>query len=119
MPDMKTYDGGCHCGRVRYQVSTNLEPVLSCNCSICRKRGYLLTFVPRAQFKLLLGDHDQTDYQFNKKVVHHLFCTSCGISSFGTGTGPGGVEMVAINVRCLDGVDVDALSITPFDGKDL
>ncbi len=119
MPDMQTYSGGCHCGQVRYQVTTNLDPVMSCNCSICRKRGYLLTFVPRAQFELLSGEDSQTDYQFNKKAVHHLFCTNCGIASFGTGTGPDQSEMVAINVRCLEDVDLDRLAITSFDGKSL
>ncbi|MGD9501579.1 MAG: GFA family protein [Methyloceanibacter sp.] len=119
MAEMQTYSGGCHCGLVRYEVTTALEPVLSCNCSICQKRGYLLTFVPRAAFKLISGAHDQTDYQFSKKVVHHLFCATCGVGSFGTGTGPNGQEMVAVNVRCLDDVDLDALAITPFDGKNL
>jgi hypothetical protein len=116
---MAKQTGGCHCGRVRYEVETDLAPVVSCNCSICRKRGYLLTFVPKAQFTLLSGEHDQTDYQFNKKIVHHLFCSTCGVSSFGTGTGPNDVEMVAINVRCLDGVEPDALEIRDFDGRSL
>jgi hypothetical protein len=119
MAGIQNYSGGCHCGRVRYEVATALEPVLSCNCSICRKRGYLLTFVPQTAFKLVSGEHDQTDYQFNRKVIHHLFCKTCGVGSFGTGTGPDGQEMIAVNVRCLDGVDLDALTITPFDGKSL
>ena len=119
MPEMQTYSGGCHCGRVRYEVTTALEPVLSCNCSICQKRGYLLTFVPRAAFKLLSGENDQTDYQFNKKIIHHLFCKICGVGSFGTGTGPNQSEMVAVNVRCLDDVNLDALTPTHFDGKRL
>ena len=119
MPDMQTYRGGCHCGRVRYEVETNLETVFSCNCSICQKRGYLLNPVPRAQFKLLSGEQEQTDYQFNKKIIHHRFCRTCGISSFSTGTGPDKSEMVAVNVRCLDDVDIDALTVTSFDGKSL
>ena len=64
-----------------------LEPVLSCNCSICQKRGALLTFVPAAQFTLLSGEDDLTDYQFNKKIVHHLFCGHCGVGSFARGKG--------------------------------
>jgi hypothetical protein len=63
MADMRTYRGGCHCGRIRYEVATALSPVLSCNCSICQKRGYLLTFAPRAAFKLISGEPDLTDYQ--------------------------------------------------------
>ena len=119
MADMHTYSGGCHCGRVRYEVTTALSPILACNCSICQKRGYLLTFAPGSQFKLLSGEYEQTDYQFNKEIIHHLFCKSCGIGSFATGTGPDGSKMVAVNVRCLDGVDLDALTVTPFDGKSL
>lgn len=119
MADMQTYSGGCHCGRVRYDVTTALSPVLSCNCSICQKRGSMLTFVPRAAFKLTSGEQDLTDYQFNRKVIHHLFCKNCGISSFSTGTGPDQQEMVAVNVRCLDNIDLDALTVTTFDGKSL
>lgn len=113
---MVKYTGGCHCGRVRYEVESDLAPVIACNCSICRKRGYLLTFVPKAQFTQLSGEHDLTDYQFNNKVIHHLFCSTCGVGSFAHGTGPNGVEMVAINVRCLDGVDPATLTVTPHDG---
>ena len=119
MADMQTYRGGCHCGRVRYEVTTALSPVLSCNCSICQKRGYLLTFVPRAAFTLISGEPDLADYQFNRKIVHHQFCKTCGVSAFGTGTGPNQQEMVAVNVRCLDNIDLDALTVTPFDGKSL
>jgi hypothetical protein len=65
------------------------------------------------------GADSLTDYQFNKKIIHHLFCRTCGIGSFARGTGPDGAEMIAINVRCLDGVDLDSLTVTPFDGKSL
>lgn len=119
MAEMRSYEGGCHCGRVRYDVETDLAMVLECNCSICQKRGALLTFVPASQFSLRSGEDALADYQFNKKIVHHLFCKICGIASFARGRGPDGAEMVAINVRCLDGVDLDALSLTPFDGKSM
>ncbi len=119
MTETATYSGGCHCGRVRYEVDADLSRVMSCNCSICRKRGALLAFVPAARFKLESGADALTDYQFNKKVVHHLFCAGCGVGSFGRGTGPDGAEMVAINVRCLDDVDLDGLTVVPFDGKSL
>jgi hypothetical protein len=116
---MTKHGGGCHCGTVRYEVETDLGRVMSCNCSICQKRGALLTFVPASQFTLLSGGDALTDYQFNKKIVHHLFCGTCGVGSFARGRGPDGSEMVAVNVRCLDNVDVAALTITPFDGKSL
>jgi hypothetical protein len=119
MPEAKTYTGGCHCGAVRYEVTTDMKQVISCNCSICTKRGSLLTFVPIAQLKLLSGHDNVTDYQFASRTIHHLFCKTCGILSYGTGTMPDGTRMASINVRCLDGVDIDALTVTPFDGKSL
>lgn len=119
MAEAKTYSGSCHCGRVRYEVTTDLARVMECNCSHCSRKGFLLSFVPSEQFRLLSGEDALTDYQFNKKVIHHLFCATCGVQSFGRGPGPGGVEMVAVNVRCLDGVDRSTLSVTQFDGKSL
>jgi hypothetical protein len=79
----------------------------------------LLAFVPASDFKLTSGEGDTTDFQFNKHNIHHLFCSTCGIQSFGRGKRPDGKEMVAINVRCLDGVDVDSLKVTKFDGRSL
>ena len=93
--------------------------MISCNCSICQKRGLLLAFTTPDQFTLTAGPNDLTDYRFNKKVIRHLFCPECGIESFARGTGPDGREMVAINVRCLDGVDPVTLTPTPFDGRSL
>jgi len=119
MAEAGTYTGSCHCGAVRYEVETGFEPIISCNCSICRKRGSVLTFVPLGQFRLVSGEDALTDYQFNHKVVHHLFCRTCGVASFGRGTTPDGSEMVGINIRCLDGVDLDSLPITKFDGASL
>jgi hypothetical protein len=117
MTEPKTYTGGCHCGTVRYEVETDIHNVISCNCSICAKTGTLLAFVPASQFKLLSGEDNLTDYQFHKEIIHHLFCATCGVRSFATGTGPDGIEMRAVNVRCLDDVDLSALTITAIDGK--
>ena len=117
MADTKKYAGGCHCGKVRYEVTLSLGSVLSCNCSICAKKGHLLAFTGEDQFTLLSGQEVLTDYQFSKKVIHHLFCSVCGISSFGKGTAPDGRKMVSINARCLDDVDASTLEVKPFDGK--
>lgn len=111
--------GGCHCGKVRFKAKADLSRVVSCNCSICSKTGSLLTFAPASWFELTAGADNLADYQFGKKVVHHLFCKTCGVRSFGRGMGPDGTEMVAINVRCLDGVDPSSLTIVPFDGASL
>lgn len=120
MTELKKYVGGCHCGQVRFEVQADLSgPVSACNCSICSRMGWLMTFVPAAQFKLLSGEEVLTDYQFNKKRVHHLFCSRCGIRSFARGSSPTAGETCAINVRCLDDVNLDELKIKRVDGKSL
>lgn len=118
MSGTKTYSGGCQCGQVRYEVDLDLaKPVISCNCSMCGRAGTLLTFVPTERFRLLAGEDGLTDYQFNHLVIHHLFCSRCGIKSFARGKGRDGSAQIAINARCLDGVDVDALTVQKWDGK--
>jgi hypothetical protein len=116
---MATHTGGCHCGAVRYEVDLDLKGAMTCNCSICSKQGAVLTFVPAGAFRLLSGRDALGDYQFNRKIVHHLFCTTCGIRSFARGTGPDGSEMVAINLRCVDGIDLATLPTQAFDGRSL
>jgi len=119
MSETKTYEGGCHCGKVRYRVEMALERVMSCNCSICSKTGGLLAFVPASQFTLLSGGDAVTDYQFAKKHIHHTFCPTCGIRSYAHGATKDGGTMFAINVRCLDGVDAEALPVDRVDGRSL
>jgi hypothetical protein len=119
MADAKNYSGGCHCGQIRYDVTADLTTVAQCNCSICQKRGALWTFVPVEHFALRAGNDDLADYQFGKKTIHHYFCPQCGVGSFSRGMAPSGQEMVAVNVRCLDDIDISALTITPFDGRSL
>ena len=119
MAEAKTYTGGCHCGHVRYDLTADLTQVLNCNCSICTKRGALWTFVPAEKFALRAGEDVLADSQFGKKAIHHLFCPQCGVGSFSRGKGPDGKEVIAVNVRCLDDVDLAALKTTPFDGKSL
>ncbi len=118
MSEAKTYSGGCQCGRVRYDVRLDLtQPVIACNCSMCGRAGTMLTFVPGNAFTLRSGGEALTDYQFNKHVIHHLFCSVCGIKSFARGVGRDGGEQVAVNVRCLDEVDLDKLNVQKFDGR--
>lgn len=113
-----THHGGCHCGAVRFHVDLDLsKPGIVCNCSMCSRSGTVLSFVPTKQFVLEQGEGNLADYQFNKKVIHHLFCKTCGIKAFGRGIGPGGAEVVAVNVRCLDNVDLDKVPTQKHDGK--
>jgi hypothetical protein len=116
---MTRYTGGCQCGKVRYEVETDIDKVYSCNCSRCDRLGSLLTFAPISAFTLKTSEDAATEYQFNKHVIHHKFCSTCGIQSYSWGAGPDGTEMVAINVRCLDGVDPDAFEVIKYDGASM
>lgn len=115
---MSRHQGGCHCGAVKFEVEgVDLGSAITCNCSICSKRGSILAFVPAAQFHLKKGQDMLTEYLFNKKVIKHLFCKKCGILSFAYGEA-NGAKMAAINVRCLDDIDVSKLKTTQVNGKD-
>ncbi|WP_274427282.1 GFA family protein [Chelativorans sp. YIM 93263] len=111
------YAGGCHCGNVRFEVDVDLSSPITCNCSYCRQRGSILAFTPAESFTLEKGEESLTEYRFNTKQIEHLFCSSCGMESFARGAMPDGTAMVAVNVRCLDDVDLDALETQQFDGR--
>jgi hypothetical protein len=120
MSEAKTYQGSCHCGDVKYEVQIDLtQPATVCNCSMCGRTGTMLSFVPNTVFTLKSGADSLTDYQFGRQHIHHLFCKRCGVKSFARGKGRDGTEMIAVNVRCLDDVDLSALTPTPFDGRSL
>ena len=108
--------GGCHCGRVRFEVQGSADIVADeCNCSICRKSGYLHLLVAKQAFKLVSGDDALQCYQFNSGVAQHYFCRACGIKSFYIPRShPDGVS---VNVNCLDPDDISSLTVTPFDGQ--
>lgn len=113
------YAGSCHCGRIAFTVEGELTQALECNCSHCSRKGYLLWFVPRAQLQLATPTQDLATYTFNKHVIHHHFCAQCGCAPFGFGTDPAGAPMVAVNVRCLEGIDLSTVKRIPFDGRSL
>jgi hypothetical protein len=110
-----TYEGGCHCGRVRFRVTASLDRVSECNCSMCAKKGFLHLIVPPQQFQLLSGADALATYEFNTRVAKHHFCRVCGIHSFYVPRSD--PDKIDVNVRCLDGVDPAALPITRFDGR--
>ena len=114
----EVHSGGCHCGAVRFDVRMAVEKGLACNCSICTKSGSLLAFVPRDRFTLRSGEDHLEDYQFNRHVITHRFCTTCGIKPFALGQMPDGSPMAAVNLRCLDGIEVRDLEIAWFEGRD-
>ncbi len=110
------HEGSCHCGGIAFTVEGEIGGVLDCNCSLCRRRGGLLWFVPAAAFQLETPRAQLATYTFNQHRIQHHFCPNCGIAPFGEGTAPDGTTMLAINVRCLPGVDLDALEVTRYDG---
>ena len=114
-----TWNGSCHCGSVQYEVSmTQPQSALVCNCSHCHAKGLMLTFVPRAKFNIIQGEHALTEYRFNKKQIAHLFCATCGVQCFAYGADQEGTETVAINLRTIENIDTDTLAIQKFNGKE-
>lgn len=111
------YNGSCHCGKVAFEVEGEIGTALSCNCSICQRKGSLLWFVPRADLTLLSPEDAASTYTFNKHVIKHRFCPNCGIHPYGEGTDPKGNAMAAINVRCIEGIDLDTVKVHQFDGR--
>lgn len=116
---MHTYTGGCHCGAVTFTIEADLTKALECNCSHCYQKGFLLAFIPGENLKVLSGENNLTEYRFNKKFIAHLFCKTCGVQVFGRAKNPEGKETVAVNLRCLNDVNLDSLTIEKFDGKNL
>ena len=108
---LTTYEGGCHCGQVRFRVQGDLDDVSVCNCSVCTMKGIVHMVVPLEQFELLRGADAIATYTFGTGVAKHTFCRHCGIHSFYTPRSkPDGVS---VNARCLDDVDIAALHPSP------
>jgi hypothetical protein len=111
------YEGSCHCGAVKFEAEGEIGPVIECNCSYCSRKGLLLWFVPRAQMTLRSGADRLSLYKFNKHRIDHQFCSTCGCQAFSYGTDPAGNEIAAINVRCVENVDLGTLQRHAYDGK--
>ena len=109
--------GSCHCGRVTFEVDGDFQEVIECNCSHCSRKGYLLWFVPKSAFRVTAGDGEYGTYLFNHHVIRHHFCRTCGCAPFAGGQGKDGAETAAINVRCLEDVDLATVRRVPFDGR--
>jgi hypothetical protein len=120
MSETRTYEGSCHCGAVRFEIDmAPPEKAFTCNCSICNRAGWLLGFGPESAFRLVAGEGELSDYQFGRKHIHHVFCRTCGIRGFSRGTDAKGNKTIAVNLRCLAGVDATALPVESFDGASL
>jgi len=114
---LRTHRGGCHCGRVRFEVDAPATlQVLDCNCSMCRMTGFLHLIAPALRFRLLSGADDLTEYRFNTGTARHLFCRHCGVKGFYVPRShPDGWS---VNARCLEPDTIDAIEVTPFDDGD-
>jgi hypothetical protein len=116
------YQGSCHCGQVAFEVEGEIKGVADCNCSICRRKGWLMWFVPREQLVLKTPEAAAHSYTFNKHQIKHRFCPTCGIHPYGESTDPKGKPSAAINIRCLENLsdaELSAISVHHYDGRSL
>lgn len=113
------YQGSCHCGKIAFDVDGDLTGALACNCSICSRKGSLLWFVPRDKFHLRTSVEGIGTYTFNKHVIKHHFCQTCGIHPYAEAVDPKGNPIAAINIRCLEGIDIGSVPVRNFDGRSL
>ncbi len=114
---MRTHTGGCHCGRVRFEVLAPARiEVADCNCSVCRMTGYLHLIVPQELFKLIRGQEAITTYRFNTQVAQHFFCSHCGVKSFYVPRSH--PDAISVNARCIDVGSIESMSVQPFEGRD-
>ncbi len=114
-----TIHGSCHCGKIAFSLDEEMPgEAMECNCSICRRKGYLHHFTTSDRLTLETAREEIQVYRFNKHVIRHQFCRTCGCAPFNEGVGPKG-PMVSVNLRCVEGIDLDALTIRQFDGASL
>ncbi|HEY0598491.1 GFA family protein [Brevundimonas sp.] len=116
MAGLKTHKGGCACGAVAYEVDTDLQGLIECNCSHCYPKGFVLAFVQPDAFRVL-KEGPQTAYTFNSHKIRHLFCDTCGVQSFARGETADGSQMVAVNVRTLTDIEPWSWSAQRVDGR--
>jgi hypothetical protein len=112
---MTNHTGGCHCGRIRFEVEGEIGPVSACNCSICGKTGYLHWTVEPERVRLLSEPGAWTTYRFGTGASQNRFCPVCGVSPFRIPRSD--PDKLTVNVRCLDGIDPRAFPVREFDGQ--
>ena len=113
------YRGSCHCGKVAFEVEGEIKGAVSCNCSICERKGTLMWFVPRSQLRLLTPEANASVYTFNKHNIQHRFCPKCGMHPYADGVDPKGNVMAAVNIRCLEGIELEKIPVSHYDGRAL
>ncbi len=113
------YKGSCHCGKVAFEVEGEINGAVACNCSICSRKGSLLWFVPREKLQLTTPEEAVSTYEFNKHIIKHHFCSTCGIHPYAEGVDPKGNRMVAVNLRCVEEIDLASILVQNFDGRSM
>ena len=115
-PILRTWQGGCHCRAVRFEFDASKTPLVhDCNCSMCRRTGYLHLIIPRERLRLLTPWQALATYTFNTGVAQHYFCRTCGIKSFYVPRS--NPDCYSVNARCVADLDLSTLTIVPFDGQ--
>jgi hypothetical protein len=115
MEQLARYEGGCHCGAVRFRIAVEAHEALACNCSICDKKGMVSCIVPAGRFELLAGEEALATYRFNTGTAQHRFCRTCGIHPFSRPRSH--PDAYDVNLRCLDGDGRERFRVVPFDGR--
>lgn len=116
---MSSHRASCHCGAVQYTFEGDIDKPVVCNCSMCGRSGAMMAFVPESSFTWVSGEDQLVDYQFGHKHVHHPFCRTCGHRAVAWGTNAEGNKTMMVNLRCVEGYDIQAVSPTWYDGASL
>lgn len=109
------YQGSCHCGSIKFEISTEIPELTTCDCSICSRKNALMVKVHQDEFLLINGVQYLTEYQFNTKIAKHYFCKICGIYPFHRKRVT--PDYFGINVHCLEEFDSTGIPIRATDGK--
>jgi hypothetical protein len=117
--EVMIYKASCHCGKIEFDVEGELTGAMACNCSICSRKGSLLWFVPREAAQLPTSLEGIGTYVFNRHVIRHHFCQTCGIHPYAEGIDPKGNQIAAINIRCLENIDLESIPVKHFDGRSM
>lgn len=115
---MQTFFGQCHCGANRFKVEALVDHLRMCDCSVCRRRGALIFRVAPNAIQFLTSFDNLICYRWGSGTGADYFCSSCGILPFRTPSAPTLAEREAgvlsfsgwaVNARCIDDLDLDAL----------
>ena len=114
-----THKGSCHCGRIAFELDTEIKGAVACNCSICSRKGALLWAAPRDRLRLLGSDEGLRSYTFNNHAIVHRFCETCGMHPFAEQENAPDGPAAYVNLRCIEGLDLAAIPVMEFDGRSL